>query len=152
MDNGRQNYRSLKLASALTIMALLQCVSLSPYSFIDGQTEVLRLTLPGLGIPLVSALNATAGEERLYVIGSRGYHILTIMVAYALLALVWAIAGVGNVSNIRGGKAAGMWAMYTSTVWSFFYLVWLCTQWSWTMEKPGWAVVHALVLDGLHPA
>ena len=103
------------------------------------------VTLPGLGIPLVSALNATAGEERLYVIGSRGYHILTIMVAYAILALVWAIAGVGNVSNIRGGKAAGMWAMYTSTVWSFFYLVWLCTQWSWTMEKPGWAVVHALV-------
>ena len=89
--------------------------------------------------------HATAGEERLYVIGSRGYHILTIMVAYAILALVWAIAGVGNVSNIRGGKAAGMWAMYTSTVWSFFYLVWLCTQWSWTMEKPGWAVVHALV-------
>ena len=75
MDNGRQNYRSLKLASALTILSLIQCIALTPYTFFENQRTLLELTVPGLGIPINAALNATSPDqaERVYVIGSNGW-------------------------------------------------------------------------------
>ena len=93
MDNSRQNYHSLKLAAALTVLALIQAFSLSPQSP-STQIQLLAMTLPGLGILLANSLEESTGD-RVWLIGTSVDYVFTMIGSYVLLAMLWALSGLG---------------------------------------------------------
>ena len=145
MDNGRQNYRSLKLAAALVLLALVQAFSLAPV-VPSSQTGLLELSVPGFGILLVNALESSDGA-RVWVIGTDGSYIWAMVFTYLLLAIMWGLAGMGNVAWHRPRER---WPLHVSTLYCLAYLVWLCTQtWVWDLSDDGVSVSFP-VLHVLH--
>jgi len=152
MDNGRQNYRSLKLAAALVLLALVQAFSLAPV-VPSSQTGLLELSVPGFGLLLVDALESSDGT-RVWVIGTDGSYIWAMVFTYLLLALMWGLAGMGNVAWHRPRQR---WPLHVSTLYCAAYLVWLCTQtWVWdtsddgvSVSFPALHVLHLLLTLGI---